>query len=79
MDCWLATAGLTIKWGLFWSAIADSRQNIMDILGPLSFFKTLTVTVMGVIAGTVVFSLAGRLEGSITGAILSGGAVGVSD
>jgi hypothetical protein len=42
----------------------------MDILRSPSFFKT--VTVMGVIAATVVLSLAGRLEGNITGAILSG-------
>ncbi|ANG63376.1 hypothetical protein A8C75_13460 [Marinobacterium aestuarii] len=66
----LATVGLVVMWGLFWRAVANSRENIMDILRSPSFFKT--VTVMGVIAATVVLSLAGRLEGNITGAILSG-------
>jgi hypothetical protein len=66
----LATVGLVAMWGLFWRAVANSRENIMDILRSPSFFKT--VTVMGVIAATVVLSLAGRLEGNITGAILSG-------
>jgi hypothetical protein len=66
----LATAGLVIMWGMFWYSVAKSQEKIMDILRSPSFFKT--VTVMGVIAGTVVLSLAGRLEGNITGAILSG-------
>ncbi|WP_432698178.1 hypothetical protein ACQUQP_07500 [Marinobacterium sp. YM272] len=66
----LATAALLIMWGMFWSAVAKSQENIMDILKSPSFFKT--VTVMGVIAATVILSLAGRLEGNITGAILSG-------
>ncbi|WP_020680270.1 hypothetical protein [Marinobacterium rhizophilum] len=66
----LATVGLVVMWGLFWRAVAHSKENIMDILRSPSFFKT--VTVMGVIAATVVLSLAGRLEGNITGAILSG-------
>ncbi len=66
----LATAGLVIMWGMFWHSVAKSNENIMDILRSPSFFKT--VTVMGVIAATVVLSLAGRVEGNITGAILSG-------
>lgn len=66
----LATAALVIMWGMFWSAVAKSQENIMDILKSPSFFKT--VTVMGVIAATVILSLAGRMEGNITGAILSG-------
>lgn len=66
----LATAGLVMMWGMFWHSVAKSRESVMDILTSPSFFKT--VTVMGVIAATVVLSLAGRLEGNITGAILSG-------
>lgn len=66
----LATAGLVVMWGMFWNAVAKSNESIMDIMKSPSFFKT--VTVMGVIAATVVLSLAGRLEGNITGAILSG-------
>lgn len=66
----LATAGIVAMWGMFWNAVAKSDENIMDILKSPSFFKV--VTVIGVIAATVVLSLAGRLEGNITGAILSG-------
>lgn len=66
----LATAGLVLMWGIFWHSAVRSQEKIMDILKSPSFFKT--VTVMGVIAATVVLSLAGRLEGNITGAILSG-------
>lgn len=57
-------------WTIFWFAVKRSGENIMDILTSPAFFKT--VAVMGVIAATVVLSLAGRLEGNITGAILSG-------
>ena len=66
----LATVGLVVMWAKFWSAVAMSGESILDILKSPSFFKT--VTVMGVIASTVVLSLAGKLEGNITGAILSG-------
>ena len=66
----LATVGLVTMWGMFWSSVAKSQENIMDILKSPAFFKT--VTVIGVIAATVVLSMAGRLEGDITGAILSG-------
>ncbi len=66
----LATVALVSMWGMFWNSVAKSEENIMDILKSPNFFKT--VTVMGVIAATVVLSLAGRLDGNITGAILSG-------
>jgi uncharacterized membrane protein len=66
----LATVALVSMWGMFWNSVAKSQESIMDILKSASFFKT--VTVMGVIAATVILSLAGRLEGNITGAILSG-------
>ncbi len=45
----LATAGLVLMWGLFWLA---------EVLLSPAFFRT--VAVMGVIAATVVLSLAGR-------------------
>src|SRR5574337_1591370 len=66
----LATVGLVLMWGLFWLAVARSRESSHDVLLSAAFFRT--VAVMGVIAATVVLSLAGRLAGNITGAILSG-------
>ncbi|MGY8870552.1 MAG: hypothetical protein ACKVJE_08940 [Pseudomonadales bacterium] len=66
----LATIGIVAMWGMFWNAVAKSDEKIMDILKSSSFFKA--ITVIGVIAATVVLSLAGRLDGNITGAILSG-------
>lgn len=66
----LATVGLIIMWAIFWNAAAKSNESVHDVLLSPSFFRT--VTVMGVIAATVVLSLAGRLDGNITGAILSG-------
>jgi len=56
-------------WAAFWKAVASQQESVRGILLSPSFFRT--VTVMGVIAATVVLSLAGRLEGSITGAILA--------
>ena len=66
----LATAGLVLMWGFFWYAIVRAKESVHEVLLSPGFFRT--VTVMGVIAATVVLSLAGRLEGQITGAILSG-------
>lgn len=66
----LATVGLAVMWIAFWLAVARSGESITHILQSSAFFRT--VTVMGVIAATVVLSLAGRLEGNITGAVLSG-------
>lgn len=66
----LATLGLVAMWAVFWRAIVQSKESVHDVLASPSFFRT--VTVMGVIAATVVLSLAGRLAGNITGAILSG-------
>jgi hypothetical protein len=57
-------------WSVFWYSVARSQEKIMDIILNPNFFKT--VAVMGVIAATAVLSLAGRLEGNVTGAILSG-------
>jgi hypothetical protein len=64
----LATTGLVLCWVAFWVAVIVRKENVHQILVSASFFRT--VAVMGVIAATVVLSLAGRLEGNITGAIL---------
>lgn len=66
----LATGGIVVMWSVFWFAVARSSQSVKDILIMPAFFKT--ICVIGVIAASVVLSLAGRLEGPITGAILSG-------
>jgi hypothetical protein len=66
----LATAGLVVMWAVFWYAVVQAKESVHEVLLSAGFFRT--VTVMGVIAATVVLSLAGRLEGNITGAILSG-------
>ena len=66
----LATSGLVAMWAVFWRAAAKQQESIRGILLSAAFFRT--VTVMGVIAATVVLSLAGRLGGNMTGAILSG-------
>lgn len=65
----LGTTGLVLMWAVFWWR-AGRSASIYGILQSPGFFRT--VAVMGVIAATVVLSLAGRLEGNITGAILSG-------
>jgi hypothetical protein len=65
-----ATTALVLMWGMFWLAVMRSGERIIDILLNPAFFRT--VTVMGVIAATAVLSLAGKLDGNITGAILSG-------
>ena len=66
----MATVGLAVMWGFFWFSVAKSKESVHDILLSHGFFRT--VTVMGVIAATAVLSLAGRIEGNVTGAILSG-------
>ena len=66
----LATGGLLACWIAFWWAVTKRQESIFDVLSSPGFFRT--VTVMGVIAATVVLSLAGRLEGNLTAAILSG-------
>ena len=66
----LATAGLVLMWSVFWIAVIRQRESVHAVLASAGFFRT--VVVMGVIAATVVLSLAGRLAGNLTGAILSG-------
>jgi hypothetical protein len=66
----IATVAIASMWIIFWVAVIFSKERVIDILTNQAFFRT--VTVIGVIAATAVLSLAGRLEGSVTGAILSG-------
>jgi len=65
----LATAGLVLMWSAFWLAVVRRQESVTGVLLSPAFFRT--VCVMGVIAATVVLSLAGRLAGNIVGAILS--------
>ena len=57
-------------WIAFWFAVIKAKESILDVLFSLAFFRT--ITVIGVIAATTVLSLANRIEGNVTGAILSG-------
>lgn len=66
----LATTGLVVMWRTFWSAATKANANVSEILVSSGFFRT--VCVMGIISSTVVLSLAAKLDGNITGAILSG-------
>ena len=66
----LATISIVLMWWVFWNKIKTDTEKATDVLMNPSFFKT--VAVIGVIAAVAVLSLAGRLEGNITGAILSG-------
>lgn len=66
----LATSGLVLMWAVFWLAVSRRNESISEILIKPEFFKV--VTVMGVVAATVVLSLADRIQGSLTAAILSG-------
>lgn len=66
----LATAGLVLMWSAFWLAVVKRGESISEVLLSPAFFRT--VCVMGVIAAAVVLTLAGRLPGQVTGAILSG-------
>jgi len=66
----LATTGLFLMWAVFWIVVARRNESISGILMKPEFFQV--VTVMGIVAATVVLSLAGRIEGHLTAAILSG-------
>ena len=66
----LATAGLFVMWAVFWLVVLFRKESISEIVVKPEFFQI--VTVMGVIAATVVLSLANRLDGNLTAAILSG-------
>jgi hypothetical protein len=57
-------------WAIFWIAVWRRNESVTEILTKPEFFKV--VTVMGVIAATVVLSLADRIKGELTAAILSG-------
>jgi RsiW-degrading membrane proteinase PrsW (M82 family) len=64
----LATAGLVLMWGAFWYAVSRKQESVKDVLLSPAFFRT--VSVMGVIAATVVLTLAGRLKGDIASTLL---------
>lgn len=66
----LATTGLFLMWLVFWFVVWRRGESITDILTKPEFFKV--TTVMGVVAATVVLSLADRIQGNLTAAILSG-------
>ena len=66
----VAITGLSFCWGVFWWVANRRGEDIPGILASPAFFRT--VTVMGVIAVTGVLSLAGRMPGNATAAILSG-------
>jgi hypothetical protein len=66
----LGTSGLVAMWTVFWFAVTKSGESVHEVLLSEGFFRV--VAVMGVVAATVVLSLAGKLEGNATGAILSG-------
>jgi hypothetical protein len=65
-----ATGGLAVCWVAFWISVVRAGESIPRILASAGFFRT--VTVMGVIAATAVLSLANRIDGNVTAAILSG-------
>lgn len=66
----VATVALVLMWGVFWMAVIRAKESVVGVLLNPSFFRV--VTIMGIVAATAVLSLAGRLDGNITGAILSG-------
>jgi hypothetical protein len=67
---WLATVAIVLMWIGFWAVVLWQGEKVSAVMFNPSFFKT--VAVIGVIAATTVLSLAQRLEGNFTGAILSG-------
>lgn len=68
--CYLATGSIVLMWLSFWFVAWKSGERIRDILASAGFFRA--VAIMGVVAATVVLSLAGGLESQLTAAILSG-------
>jgi len=61
---------LSFLWAAFWIVVALRKESVSEIITKPEFFQV--ITVMGVVAATVVLSLAGRIEGQLTAAILSG-------
>jgi len=66
----LATTGLSLAWAVFWLVAWHRDANIAEIISRPELFRI--ITVMGVIAATAVLSLTNRIDGNLTGAILSG-------
>ena len=65
-----ATGGLAVCWVVFWISVVRTGESIPQILASAGFFRT--VTVMGIVAAAAVLSLANRIDGNVTAAILSG-------
>jgi len=57
-------------WDAFWRTVARRQESVRDILLSPAFFYT--VAVMGIVAATVVLTLAGRLKSESAGQLLSG-------
>ena len=66
----LAAISLVFMWWCFWKAAASKDNNVLTTIQNSAFLKT--VTVIGVIAATVILTLVDKLGGDIAGAILSG-------
>jgi hypothetical protein len=66
----LASGGLIILWAIFWLVVWRRQESATEIVAKPEFFQI--ITVMGIVSATVVLSLAGRIDGNLTAAILSG-------
>lgn len=66
----LATVGIIVMWMAFWYSSGKAGEKPSEVLNNPAFFRT--VVVIGVIAAVTVLSLAGRIEGNISGSVLSG-------
>lgn len=58
----LATSGLVAMWAVFWLAVTKAKESVHEVLMSVGFFRA--VAVMGVVAATVVLSLAGDWKGT---------------
>jgi hypothetical protein len=49
-------------WAVFWLAVTKAKESVHEVLMSVGFFRA--VAVMGVVAATVVLSLAGDWKGT---------------
>jgi len=69
--CYVATGGIVVMWIAFWFVVyKQDKESVSEILLKPAFFRV--VAVVGVVAAAAVLTLAGRLESTVAGAILSG-------
>lgn len=69
--CYVATGGIVVMWVAFWFVVyKQDKESVSAVLLKPAFFRV--VAVVGVVAAAAVLTLAGRLESTVTGAILSG-------